>query len=286
METVNHDLGVEGEVGDDRDLFEDEEENTADERNENLSQADLSSAGSVAVERPPPIRSLVFLRGDCCRVSMACKQPDGSQVLAFCGHTAANCSHRGHKHKQISQSHARGSVAYYVSVASPNSKSENGRKDMRYYTVEEYQQFKAAEDAELEIAGEGFALGREADMEGSDYGEEYLEDPGTASTARMPRRPAEKVVVETVNSEDSDEDEVEVIPPSMQLPTSHQAQRTKTPTGTTGNNQNSKGNSQAGRTSRGPGVRSNTSRMVTNQPKSRTSGPPKTQSPHMIHHPP
>jgi hypothetical protein len=67
-----------------------DDENTADEKNENLSQADLSSVGSVAVEMPPPIRSLVYLGDDKCRVPMACKQPDGSQVLAFCGHLAAS----------------------------------------------------------------------------------------------------------------------------------------------------------------------------------------------------
>ncbi|KAL7574780.1 hypothetical protein ACA910_017339 [Epithemia clementina (nom. ined.)] len=41
--------------------LDDEDGNTAADRNEELSQAKLSSVGSVAVEAPPPLQSLVWL---------------------------------------------------------------------------------------------------------------------------------------------------------------------------------------------------------------------------------
>ena len=52
---------------------DDEDGNTADERNEELSQADLSSVGSVAVEAAPTTQSLVWLGEDRCRITMSCK---------------------------------------------------------------------------------------------------------------------------------------------------------------------------------------------------------------------
>jgi hypothetical protein len=177
---VRHGQGREGDDGSlsaNEDLEDlDEDDNTADEKNENLSQAGFSSVGSVATESPPATRNLTYLSNNCCRVPMTCKQPDGSQVLAFCGHDAATCSHRGHKQKQVSQSHARGSVAYYYAVTSPNSKSRNGRKDMRCYTIEEYNEMKMTEEADLIAAGEGFALNEENE-EDAEFHDEYYEEP-------------------------------------------------------------------------------------------------------------
>ncbi|KAL7570782.1 hypothetical protein ACA910_014412 [Epithemia clementina (nom. ined.)] len=91
---------------------DDEDGNTAADRNEELSQAKLSSVGSVAVEAPPPLQSLVWLGESQCRVLMNCKQPDGSYVMAFCGNPANICRNQGHKDKQ-SRPYVRCTVGYY-----------------------------------------------------------------------------------------------------------------------------------------------------------------------------
>jgi hypothetical protein len=189
----------EGEDGDDA--------NTEDEKNEALSQAELSSVGSVGAEAPPPTRSLVFLGETLCRIPMSCKQPAGDMVLAYCGSLAVSCSHRGHKAKQMSQAHSRGSVAYYSGVGSPRSSRINGRKDLRCYSVEEYGELKALEDVDLEALGDGFAETHEGDNDAEDgVPEEY--DHGDRvrfdlSTPPNPSQTRDPPIVETVTSTDS-----------------------------------------------------------------------------------
>ncbi|KAL7570765.1 hypothetical protein ACA910_014396 [Epithemia clementina (nom. ined.)] len=65
--------------------LDDKDGNTAADWNEELSQAELSSVGSVAIEAPPPLWSLVWLGESQCQVPMNCKQPGGSYGMAFCG---------------------------------------------------------------------------------------------------------------------------------------------------------------------------------------------------------
>ncbi|KAL7565187.1 hypothetical protein ACA910_003375 [Epithemia clementina (nom. ined.)] len=170
---------------DEMDDLEEEDGNTAYERNDDLSQTELSSVGSVKVEAPPATSTLVWLGEDKCRVEMNCKPiGESNYVLAFCGNEARSCRHRGHTTKQ-EQPHARGTIAFYVGVMG-RGQVLNGRKDKSSYSRLEYKDLHSAEVQDLETAGEGFAeatqeeAGEEASL--TEFEREY--DTGRQSPRR------------------------------------------------------------------------------------------------------
>jgi hypothetical protein len=198
----------------DEEREEEEGGNTDDERNEALSQADLSSVGSVGAEAPPPTRSLVLLGESTCRIPMSCKQAAGNLVLAFCGSPANSCRHRGHRAKQVSHPHSRGTVAYYTGVESPRSREVNGRKDLRCYSFQEYNELRSAKNVDFEAVGDGFAEAHEGSEASGDVAGTY--DHGNAVRFDLSQQeppPRDPPVVETVLSGDSDEepDNMEVL---------------------------------------------------------------------------